>query len=214
MTRESKALTLAGQRAAPIAAALLVLLALAAASSVARAGQGPAQFLTALSTRAVTELTEPGLDTGEKERRFRQLIGEGFDIPAIGRFVLGRYWRRADAATQDAFLRVFEDMIVYRFLPLFEDYSGERVVVGTAVPFGENDQFFAVSSVIARSEGEPIAVDWRVHRVGDGFKIVDIVAEGVSIAVTLRSEYGSALKNNGGDVAKLVEELRAKLAQI
>jgi len=53
-----------------------------------------------------------------------------------------------------------------------------------------------------------------MRQTGQGFKIVDIVAEGVSIAVTLRSEYGSALKNNGGNVAKLVEELRVKLSAL
>jgi len=162
----------------------------------------------------VAELTEPGLDAAEKQRRFRRLIGEGFDIPTIGRFVLGRYWRGTEAETQDAFLRVFEDMIVSRFLPLFDAYNGERVIVGSAVPFGTNEEFFAVSSIVTRAEGEPIAVNWRVRQTGQGFKIVDIVAEGVSIAVTLRSEYGSALKNNGGNVAKLVEELRVKLSAL
>lgn len=201
-------------RGVAVLAALCVVLVVALGPARAGAENDPAQFLSGLSQRAVAQLTEPGLDAAEKERRFRRLIGEGFDIPAIGRFVLGRYWRRAAPETQAAFLRTFEDMIVFRFLPLFDDYSGERVVVGGAVPFGADDEFFAVSSVVTRSEGEPIAVDWRIRRTDQGFRIVDIVAEGVSIAVTLRSEYGSALKNNGGDVAKLVEELRVKLSSL
>ena len=80
-------------------------------------------FLSELADRAVDELTEPGIAETEKERRFRALVAEGFDIPAIGRFVIGKYWRRADQADQDQFLEAFEDMIVWRFLPLFADYS-------------------------------------------------------------------------------------------
>jgi len=213
MAQKGKVLPLPRRGLATIAAVFLSL-ALAVSAGPALAGHDPAHFLTVLSDRAVAELTEPGLDAAEKQRRFRRLIGEGFDIPTIGRFVLGRYWRGTEAETQDAFLRVFEDMIVSRFLPLFDAYNGERVIVGSAVPFGTNEEFFAVSSIVTRAEGEPIAVNWRVRQTGQGFKIVDIVAEGVSIAVTLRSEYGSALKNNGGNVAKLVEELRVKLSAL
>ncbi|MCH7795062.1 MAG: ABC transporter substrate-binding protein, partial [Proteobacteria bacterium] len=43
----------------------------------------------------------------------------------------------------------------------------------------------------------------------DGYRIVDIVAEGISIAVTLRSEYTSVLKQSGGDIDALVRKLRA-----
>jgi len=202
------------RRGLAVIVAVFLPFALGVSPAAVRAGHDPAHFLSILSQRAVAELTEPGLDAAEKGRRFRGLIGEGFDIPAIGRFVLGRYWRHADAQTQEAFLRAFEDMIVSRFSPLFDNYGGEQIVVGAAVPFGTNGEFFAVSSHVERVAGEPIAVNWRVHRVGQGFKIVDIIAEGVSIAVTLRSEYGSVLRNNGGDVGRLVEELRARLSAL
>jgi phospholipid transport system substrate-binding protein len=62
---------------------------------------------------------------------------------------------------------------------------------------------------LLRERGEPVRIDWRVRRRDDGYRIVDIVAEGISIAVTLRSEYTSVLKQNGGDVGALVRQLRA-----
>jgi len=67
-----------------------------------------------------------------------------------------------------------------------------------------------VETKLLRVEGEPIRVNWRVRKFGDTYKIVDIVAEGVSIAVTLRSEYVSVLKRNGGDVGALTLVLLEK----
>lgn len=201
-----------GARARAVAVGLCLVLSLTGASAPARAGHEPAHFLAELTERALSQLTQAGVDTTEKRRRFRALIDEGFDVLAIGRFVLGRYWRQADRSTQEAFLQAFEEMMVARSLPLFESYNGERVVVGDAVPLGSNEGFFAVSSLVTRPEGPPIAVDWRIRRTAQGFRIVDIVAEGVSLAVTLRSEYGTALKNHDGDVAKLVEEMRIKFS--
>ena len=60
---------------------------------VAAAAEVPADagsFLSELSQRAITELTEEGLAEDEKQRRVRRLLNEGFDVPAIARFVLGR----------------------------------------------------------------------------------------------------------------------------
>jgi phospholipid transport system substrate-binding protein len=196
----------------PAAAAILAAMLLAvliAGQARAQAVQDAGRFLADLTDRAVDELTEPGLSDDEQELRFRSLIGDGFDIPAIGRFVLGRYWRRASEEEQTAFLAAFEDMIVHRFLPLFAEYSGDKISIGVARPFKSNSNFISVSSKLLRDEGETVRIDWRVRRRDDGFRIVDIVAEGISIAVTLRSEYTSVLKQNGGDVGALARKLRA-----
>jgi phospholipid transport system substrate-binding protein len=201
------------QNRRPAAAVLAVMLlaALIGGQARAQAAQDAGRFLTELTDRAVDQLTEPGLSNDEQERRFRSLIGEGFDIPAIGRFVLGRYWRRASEAEQAAFLATFEDLIVHRFLPLFAEYSGGKIRVGVARPFTNNPDFVSVSSKLLRDEGEPIHIDWRVRRGDDGYRIVDIVAEGISIAVTLRSEYTSVLKQSGGDIGALMRKLRAMI---
>ncbi len=101
--------------------------------------------------------------------------------------------------------------MVYRFLPLFAEYSGDKISVGVARPFKSNPNFISVSSKLLREGGEPVRIDWRVQRHDDGYRIVDIVAEGISIAVTLRSEYTSVLKQNGGDIDDLVRKLRAMI---
>ena len=168
-------------------------------------------FLAELSDRAIAQMTEPGIDDTEKEQRFRVLIDEGFDIPAIGKFVVGRYWRGASAADQQDFLETFSDMMVNRFLPVFGEYSGEQLKVGSVRPFSAGSNIFNVSSELVRPEGEPFKVNWRILHTGGKFKIVDIIAEGVSIAVTLRSEYNSFLKNNDGSIAALTSLLRKKI---
>ncbi len=180
----------------------------------ARAGavEGPGKFLVELTDRAILQLTEPGLTDEEQERRFHRLLNEGFDLPEIGRFVLGRYWRNADEAQRSGFLTVFEDLMVHRFLPLFAAFSGEKFEIGASKAFKNNPNFISVASRLLRLEGEPIKIAWRVRRRDGGYKIVDIVAEGVSMAVTLRSEYVSVLKQNRGDVGALIDTLRAKIA--
>ena len=81
-----------------LAAAVFLLLAWPFERAFATSKPDAGVFLSQLADRAIVELTEPGIAEAEKERRFRVLVADGFDIPAIGRFVVGKYWRRADQA--------------------------------------------------------------------------------------------------------------------
>ncbi len=194
---------------AVLLAASILLLGAPGSARVA-AAEGAGGFLIELTDRAVAQLTERGLTDAEKKKRFRELLKEAFDLPEIGRFVLGRYWRRADAAQRREFIDAFESMMLHRFLPLFSDFSGEKFDVGASRPYKNNPDFVSVETKLLRPEGETIHINWRVRKRDQRYKIVDIVAEGVSIAVTLRSEYVSVLKQNGGDVDALTRVLREK----
>ena len=57
--------------------------------------EGAGKFIESLSKQAITELTDDGIDDREREARFRRLLNNNFDIPVIGKWVLGRYWRAA-----------------------------------------------------------------------------------------------------------------------
>ncbi len=196
------------RRCATALVAVLMLVSCAPGLAGAATAEGAGIFLTELTDRAVAQLTEPGLTDTAQKLRFRILLNEAFDVPEIGRFVLGRYWRRADAAQRSDFLDAFEDMMMHRFLPLFSGFSSENFDVSATRPYKKDPNFVSVESKLRQENGEPIRVNWRVRKYGENYKIVDIVAEGVSIAVTLRSEYVSVLKRNGGDIDALTRILR------
>ena len=170
-----------------------------------------AAFLENLQERAASRLGDTSLSEQEKEDLFRQLFNENFDVPAIGRFVIGRYWRGAPEEERNAFLAVFEDAMVQRFLPLLAENSSERFQIGTVTLDSRNEDMALIESRIDRAGAEPYRVSWRVRESDGEFKILDIVAEGVSMAITLRSEYGTVLKGNGGKLAPLTEALREKV---
>ncbi|MEQ8354914.1 MAG: ABC transporter substrate-binding protein [Kiloniellaceae bacterium] len=191
-----------------LALAVVFLPALAVALDTKQA----ANFLNSLQEEAAAQLGDASVSEQQKEDRFRKLFNQNFDVPAIGRFVIGRYWRGASDEDQKAFLAVFEDAMVQRFLPLLAENSSERFQVGTVTLDSRNENMALVDSRIDRTEGEPYRVSWRVREADGEFKILDIVAEGVSMAITLRSEYGTVLKNNGGKLPPLTEALREKVA--
>lgn len=197
----------------PLLAPFFALIAfwLTAAPAGAVDSKRAADFLVNLQERAAGQIGDTSISEEEKENRFRALFNENFDVPAIGRFVIARYWRGASEADREAFLNVFEDAMVQRFLPLLAENSSERFQIGNVTQDSNSENMALIDSRIDRPEGEPYRVAWRVRETDGQFRILDIVAEGVSMAITLRSEYGTVLKNNGGQLPPLTEALREKV---
>ena len=199
-------------RAVFLVLTVMMAVELCAYPSFSQASGDAGAFLSEFSKRAMAELNEPGLSEAEKQVRFRALLNEGFDVEAIARFVLGRYWRSASDAERQEFVHIFEDSMVYRFLPLLGDYAGDVLQVQNVRPFGDEPGLFNVESELRRRDGPPIRITWRIYKSARGYRVLDVLAEGVSVAVTLRAEYGSVLQQHGGSVTALTKVLREKIA--
>ncbi len=138
------------------------------------------------------------------------LVQQSFDIPRIGRFVLGRYWKKATPEQRADFLEVFELAAVKAFSPMLKDIPLDTFKV-VRVEYRDIDNI-SVFSTIEPKKNEVIKIQWRLRAVYGyrSYRIVDIVAEGVSLVVTFRSEYGSVIRREGG-IDGLIAILRAKV---
>ena len=167
-------------------------------------------FVRNLADKAISQLTSPTMSQGERESAFRKLLHEHFDVPAMGRSALGRYWRVATPEEQSEYMSLFEDLIVATYAARFRDYGGENLdILSASKTAGSEDNAVLVQSQISRNVTKPIRLDWRVA-ANSPPKIVDVVIEGVSMIQTQRSEFTSVIVRNGNKVAGLISELRAK----
>ncbi|MEO5338271.1 MAG: ABC transporter substrate-binding protein [Magnetospirillum sp. WYHS-4] len=173
---------------------------------------GAKSFLQSLGDRVIEELTPKNIDRAERERRFRSILKEHFAVEAIGQWVLGASWRKANDAEKQEYLALFEDLVIATYVNRFENYKGETLSVVDSQMKGEDDAL--VYSHISLQEGNPpLKVDWRVRqRKSDGkFKIVDVIVEGISMSQTQRSEFASVIHKHGGEIAPFLRELRDRV---
>lgn len=178
--------------------------------AVASAEGRSSQFVERLGRDAISMLSDEGLSREARLAGFRQLLRDGFALEAIGRFVLGRHWTQASADQRTAFLTAFEDFVVNSYAARFSQYSGENLRILDERADGESGH--AVNTQIVRPSAPPIMVQWRVREAEAGPKIVDVVIEGVSLAITQRSEFAAVIQQNGGRIDPLIEQLRQKSA--
>jgi phospholipid transport system substrate-binding protein len=195
-----------------VARTVIVLLALTGAAAPAgAAAANPADFIADLGKRAVDVLTSSTTEP-QRESQFRALFDEGFDVPGIARFVLGPYWRTATEPQRQEFTKLFQAFIVHAYTVRFSAYHNEQFKVLGTRP--EGDASSLVTSQILRQGGAPpVKVDWRVAKKPEGYKITDVIVEGISMAVTERQEFASVIQRGGGQIEALLKLLRQKTGQ-
>ena len=169
--------------------------------------EGANTFVMTLTKDAIINLTGKNITYNQRQENLRTILKSYFDVSGIGKWVLGRYWRKASAAERKEYLSLFEDLLVNTYAARFKNYSNEKVkLTGTA----SRGQTAIVKSVIERKGLNPVRVDWRVNFPDGEYKVFDIVVEGVSMIQTQRSEFSSVIRRNGGNISGLITMLKNK----
>jgi phospholipid transport system substrate-binding protein len=177
-----------------------------AAPPRAAAQAEPVAFINQLGVQAI-QVLGPSVPQPARVQRFRDLFSTDFDLPEIGRFVLGRYWRVATPEQQQQFLGLLREYLAQAYAGRLAEYAGEHFQALAARQDGEDT---IVDSAITRTDGGKIRVEW--HLVNDGgWKITDAYVAGVSMAVTERDEFASVIQQGGGQIQYLLDRLRQKV---
>ncbi|MBM3569965.1 MAG: ABC transporter substrate-binding protein [Alphaproteobacteria bacterium] len=188
---------------------ILVLVPLAPAPGQAATPEQGAAFVKDLADRALEALGKfKNLSKADRETRFREVMHTGFDIPTIGRFVVGPTWRKASEAERARYLELFERYIVQTYAARLAEYDDEKIAVAAA---RADDGDVVVASQILRKSGPPVKIDWRLREAkAGGLRVIDVVIEGISMAVSQRSEFASVIQQGGGEMAPLIKLLGEK----
>lgn len=190
-------------------ASVILAMSFATTARAQASTDGAVAFMKNLSETAVSVLTGKQMDEAERERRFRDLFQKSFDVGATAKLVLGRNWQRATDAERDEFLKLFEDFVTSAYLDRFRQFSGEKLSVADAKSM-ESPDMIMVNSEILRPNGAPIRVGWVLQQKSIDYRIIDILAEGTSLAKTHREEFQAVINNSGGKISGLLEALRKK----
>lgn len=138
------------------------------------------------------------------------VVNESFDFPAIGRIVMGRYWAGLTEQDQKGFLETFAKLSVATYASRFDGYDGESFrTVGNEK---QNENNALVKTTLIKGNGGTVSLNYQLRTGADGkWRILNVVADGVSDLSLKRAEYASIMSNDG--YAALMTKLNAKIAQ-
>ena len=166
-------------------------------------------FMSNIGSTVIRLLTDKSISDQERAHNFQRILETSFDVNAIGKFVLGRYWNQASDAEKQKFLTLFKATTVANYATRFKDYTSEKFEIIGSRP--ESDGGVTVLSRIVRTKGPAISIDWKIFETKGEMRIYDLILEGISMGITQRSEYASVIQQGGGKLQALNAALEKKL---
>jgi phospholipid transport system substrate-binding protein len=140
-----------------------------------------------------------------RRAEMRRVADSLFDFTEMSRRALGRHWADRTAAERDEFVRLFTDLMARAYIGKIDRYAGEAIAyTGERV---DGDQA-SVQSQVVTAKGSRIPVEYRLHRVKDGWTAYDVFVENVSLVGTYRSQFDRIIRTESFE--SLLKRLRDK----
>jgi len=180
-----------------LAAALFCVL---AGEPAAAEAQSPAQLLVeTTSTQVLNELRAESAAISSNPALLDTIAQKAvlphFDFERMSQRVLGQHWRKATPEQRGRFMAEFTTLLVRTYATAVFEYRESEVRFMPARELGDKIQ--RIRSLVDRRDGRaPLQVDYDVFERADGWKVMDVAINGISLVVSYRSGFNT-------DVAKL-----------
>ena len=206
---------------ARFALVLLAALAVGAASAEPAAPSGGAATAAAKPSAAIDALHASLIDVMKnaealgyagREQKLRTVIPKYFDVDEMARQSLGgQQWKAASEDAKRRYLDTFARFMVANYAGRFDGFSGQSFETLGEVP-GPRDTVIVKSRLLDPTD-KNIDLNYRMHRVDGGWKVIDVYLNGsVSELALRRSEFVSIVKRENLDA--LLVALDAKIAKL
>lgn len=128
------------------------------------------------------------------------------DVKGMSRSVLGRQaWNQASAADRKQFSNEFIQLVIRTYASPLANYNDEKIKF-LPIRGSLNSRFVRVNSVIVRSNGPNIPVNYSLVAKGNSWKVYDMSVEGVSLLQSFRSQFAQSLQ--GSNLKALISEMQ------
>lgn len=181
----------------------------APAAAEYRTAQGTVETLV---SELIAELRADEELYGDEEKLFgliRRRVLPMVDIDAFSRLVLGRHWKSADDEQRRAFVRAMESQMVRSYgksLTLLLEV--DRVQFPPSDKRADGKKYETVMSrVFFDNNQPPLNIGYVVHEIEGGWKIFDLVIDGLSLIKQFRRSFQREIDEYG--LAGLIRRLEA-----
>ena len=157
---------------------------------------------------------KPSTDKTAAYETLGPIVKSTHDLDYIARFTLHRSWPDLNVDEQTEFTEQFEALSILLYIDRFGDsgaatFSTEAMTVDH-IPSIRGDRAEVNTSLT--TEKREISLSYSLHLTEEGWRIINIVADGVSDLALRRSEYAAFIQESGFD--GLTEHIDQQIADL
>jgi phospholipid transport system substrate-binding protein len=137
-----------------------------------------------------------------------------FDMSKMTRLAVGKNWRQATQDQQKQLIKEFQTLLVRSYSAAYSAYRYVKVDVKPLKAI-DGEDVTVKTQILLPGGAPPVAVDYAMNVTPDGWKVYNVVVEGVSLVTTYRTEFGAQIEHGGIDgLIRNLQERNSKAAQV
>ena len=129
------------------------------------------------------------------------------DLPKIARIVVGKEGEKLTEEQQKKLADVFTRISVASYAHNFKDFSGEEFIIDSEEETKNGG--VVIHSHLTIPDDKPVKFDYMLKEKGASWRIINIIANGVSDLALKRSEYTAILQRDRFDA--LISQINEKI---
>jgi phospholipid transport system substrate-binding protein len=177
----------------------------------AMAATGPEQLIRETSDKVLDEIRTNSEQYKSDPQGVYDLVNTvvlpHFDFSAMTDLALGRYKDDVNEQQRPEIVNEFRMLLVRTYSSALLEYT-DQVLVYLPMEGSEAEGEVTVRTEIEQAGGFPIPINYVLRNGDDGWKVLDISVDEVSLVTNYRSSFARAIKKKGID--GLIETLRGR----
>src|ERR1700692_2384110 len=161
------------------------------------------------STDDVLSVAYGGHGTENLAARVRPLLEKSFAFEIVTRQAMGPGWRQFSAAEQKRVTDLFTELVIRTYSSRVVGTQRPKITYGSPVELAP-DRRAIPSRVTTSTSSDPVAVVYRLIKLPVGWRIYDVLIEGVSFVANYRAQFDEIIQRGGASA--VIRTLETKLA--
>jgi phospholipid transport system substrate-binding protein len=192
-----------GRALAPLLAAALL-----ATPGLAQDASEPLAIVRETLDQVLEILARKDLSAVERAQEVEKLTEHRFDLATVSRLVLARRWKGFSTEQREEFTDEFGNLLARSYGARITSYEQERIAI-LGHRFERNGDLTVETRVVGGT-ADGIEIGYRLRKSDDGWRVIDVIIEGISLVASYRSQFAEILSRGGPD--ELLGMLREKNA--
>jgi phospholipid transport system substrate-binding protein len=142
-----------------------------------------------------------------------RIVSPHVDTTRSAKLILGHHWRDATPTQRQQFTDNYKRLLLRTYAVHVSDYTDVNVAYLPTIQSTNDGVQVVVRTRVSRPAREPANVDYRMIRTDAGWKVYDVVANGISIVLSFRSAVNEEIQQFGIDglISRLAEKVQKPL---
>ncbi len=164
---------------------------------------GPEALVKKITAEVMDAIkSDKQLAAGDKQKALKlaeEKILPHVDFDEATRLAVGRSWKEATPEQKKRLVQEFRNMLVRTYSNAISAYEGQQMKVMPVRMKAGDSEATVHNQFVRPGAPKPVLVDYSMRKTEQGWKIYDIVVEGVSLVLTYRREFDAIAKQDGID---------------